>query len=243
MAFTFTWNAGFNALPDDTENASTGASRIRNLKSAIAERLVVDHSWAGDANDGKHTIVQLMKQTSDPAVSAGAWAGGLYSKLVAGVLELFYEDDLGNVLQITKAGGSNLQAFPIGSIFMAVVSTNPGTLLGYGTWSAWGTGRMPIALDAGNALINTPEETGGSANSVVVSHTHSVTDPGHLHTATDDRGFATALAGQANANTNTGRNVNTGSSTTGITLSTDGVSGVNANLPPFITCYMWKRTA
>ena len=35
-------------------------------------------------------------------------------------------------------------AFPVGSVFLAVVSTNPATLLGYGTWSAFGAGRLLV---------------------------------------------------------------------------------------------------
>jgi hypothetical protein len=86
-------------------------------------------------------------------------------------------------------------------------------------------------------------DTGGSANAIVVSHTHTatstVTDPGHTHLIPNTRagspnGGSTYIAGAASDPANTD---NTGSNTTGITVSTTnasaGSSGTNANLPPY----------
>jgi hypothetical protein len=81
---------------------------------------------------------------------------------------------------------------------------------------------------------------GGSANAVVVSHTHTassvVSDPGHLHTYTapvsgfgDSSGFDTEVISNTSSSTS--------SSFTGITVATTvanaGVSGIDANLPPY----------
>ncbi len=93
--------------------------------------------------------------------------------------------------------------------------------------------------------------TGGSADAVVVTHTHAatsvVTDPGHTHTApiffqdssTPRNQFRASFAdvSQGTATTN--------SNTTGITAATTnanaGVSGTNANLPPYYAlCYIMK---
>jgi hypothetical protein len=134
---------------------------------------------------------------------------------------------------------------PVGSIYTATVATNPNTLFGFGTWTAFGAGRMLISLDSTNALFNTAEETGGSADSIVVSHTHTatVTDPGHAHSLplydpVSGGAGGSGLAGIGSA-------FATGANTTSITVanSTTGVSGTNANYPPFIAVYMWKRTA
>ena len=137
--------------------------------------------------------------------------------------------------------------YPVGSIYTnATVATNPGTLLGFGTWTAFGAGRVPVGFDAGNVLFDTAEETGGSADAITVSHTHTatVTDPGHTHTS--------------NANVNNSQNLAGGPSTTlsrqtatidpaftgiSVAISTTGSSGTNANYQPYITVYMWKRTA
>jgi hypothetical protein len=140
--------------------------------------------------------------------------------------------------------------YPVGSIYVnAAVSTNPSTLLGFGTWEAFGAGRVMVGFNSSDALFDTLEETGGSKDAVVVSHTHtatsSVSDPGHSHT------FSAALnfgAGGSGVNVLDGGNTRpTNAAVTGISVSTTnstvGVSGTNANVQPYITVRMWKRTA
>jgi hypothetical protein len=140
-----------------------------------------------------------------------------------------------------------LQAvYPVGSIYInATSASNPNTLLGFGTWTAFGAGRVLVGLDAGDALFDTAEETGGSKDAVVVSHTHTatVTDPGHAHSY--DRPGPSNAANPPGASGSTANAATTGSATTGISVanSTTGVSGTNANVQPFIVVRMWKRTA
>jgi hypothetical protein len=152
--------------------------------------------------------------------------------------------------------------YPVGSIYInAGVSTNPATLLGFGTWTAFGAGRVMVGLNGSDSLFDALEETGGSKDAVVVSHNHtastSISDPGHRH--------LTGVAGQSGFNNGygdagsqgtgwrivndygTGVNTYTQSVSTGISASTSvgttGSSGTNANLQPYITVAMWKRTA
>ena len=91
--------------------------------------------------------------------------------------------------------------------------------------------------------------TGGSADAIVVSHTHTatstVTDPGHLHSFTAAQfvsgsnlsGGTIAVTPQAN---------NTASAVTGVTVATTnastGVSGTNANLPPYYALAFVMKT-
>jgi microcystin-dependent protein len=77
--------------------------------------------------------------------------------------------------------------------------------------------------------------TGGTADSVVVSHTHTLTDPGHSHSVTlqeessDDIDYVnTGVPYYSNRSGTT-----TGTATTGITIASTGSSGTNANLPPY----------
>lgn len=143
-----------------------------------------------------------------------------------------------------------LQAvYPVGSIYINAASTsNPASLMGFGTWAEFGAGRVLVGLNASDALFDALEETGGSKDAIVVSHNHTatstVTDPGHNHTAQGANfNFGYAQGSDAiNRSTQT-----TSTATTGITVATTvasaGTSGTNANLPPYITVKMWKRTA
>jgi hypothetical protein len=84
--------------------------------------------------------------------------------------------------------------------------------------------------------------TGGSANAIVVSHTHTatstVTDPGHIHGINRAEGYNAGVSNRVgNSSPNEPFVGSTNSNTTGITvgttISTTGDSGTNANLPPY----------
>jgi hypothetical protein len=138
--------------------------------------------------------------------------------------------------------------FPVGAIYTATVSTNPATLLGFGTWTAFAAGKTII----GNGGGYTAGNTGGSADAIVVSHTHTatstVTDPTHTHNAFGNNLFLINGGGGTGASGSGADFVaTTASASTGITVATTnasaGASGTNANLPPYIVVYMWTRTA
>ena len=137
-------------------------------------------------------------------------------------------------------------AYPVGSIYTATVSTNPATLLGFGTWTAFAAGRVLI----GNGGGFSAGATGGSADAITVSHTHTatstVTDPTHTHVQNGQAvgGTPAQIPGGAAAGLFT---ATTQAASTGITVATSiassGSSGTNANLQPYIVVYMWNRTA
>ena len=146
--------------------------------------------------------------------------------------------------------------YPVGAIYInATSSTNPATSLGFGTWTAFGAGRVMVGFDSGNALFDTAEETGGSANTVLSSHTHTatstVTDPGHQHQNPNGGKGVLGPYGIATPTIFAGGSPNyflgdMSNQATGVTVatsnSTEGVSATNANYQPYITVYLWKRT-
>jgi len=150
----------------------------------------------------------------------------------------------------TAVAAAKAALFPVGTIYtQAAVSTNPSSLLGFGTWEAFGAGKVMVGIDSGNTAFDTLNETGGVADSIIPAHTHTassaVTDNGHFHSMSHKIGLDGSFP--QGSGSSTASDYNTNSATTGITVATTvnsaGESATNKNLQPYIVVYMWKRTA
>lgn len=132
--------------------------------------------------------------------------------------------------------------YPVGSIYInATNSSNPNTLLGHGTWVAFGAGRVPVGFDSSDSDFNSAEETGGAkthtlTSSQMPSHTHTFTD----YTYQENGGSGPGGTGQGSASTDNDNRATRGVSNT---TNATGSGAAHNNLQPYITVYMWKRTA
>lgn len=154
--------------------------------------------------------------------------------------------------------------YPVGSLyFNATNGTNPATLLGFGTWVLYGQGQVPVGVSPGDPIFGSAGLTGGNRDAVVVSHSHDVSGTAvsagnHNHTlqganisTTSDIGIlagSNGLVGAYNRGVygQVAGYVGTGGAhthpVTGTAL-TRGTDGTYANLQPYVTVFIWQRTA
>jgi hypothetical protein len=146
--------------------------------------------------------------------------------------------------------------YPIGSIYLSVNNTNPGTYLTGTTWAAWGSGKVPVGVDASQTEFNTVEKSDGAKTSTNVisgggtsgSTTLTINQiPSHTHTYADASAWSGNMRDNGDASTWAG---NIASGTTGSTGGGQGHTHSTPNhqhtvstLQPYITCYMFKRIA
>lgn len=124
-------------------------------------------------------------------------------------------------------------AYPVGCIYFSTNSTNPATSLGFGTWSAFGAGKVPVGFSSGETEFDTDEETGGAKTNTLAIAEMPLHDHGVL--ARDN-------AAAFGANPRAAHGTNTGSIIVDTSNATGG-GGAHNNLQPYIVVRMWKRTA
>ena len=157
--------------------------------------------------------------------------------------------------------------YPVGSIYMSANNVSPQTFLG-GTWVAWGAGRVPVGVNSSDTDFNTAEKTGGEKTHRLSvdempwhdhSGTNSTVETVTIHTRPTGGGlhylgintytvkydvneqtqeYMVAPAGGQTLDVENGTVIN---SQYGVCPNGSGVA--HNNLQPYITCYMWKRTA
>ena len=131
--------------------------------------------------------------------------------------------------------------YPVGSIYMNMaVATNPGTLLGFGTWVAYATGQVLVGYEASGTFDALDESLGAET----AAHTLSTSEiPAHSHTIT---------AGGSNTDSGNGNYASGGAALynnsaytwTNLSAANTGGGGAHSHstLQPSVTVHMWKRT-
>ena len=123
--------------------------------------------------------------------------------------------------------------YPVGSIYMSATLSTPAqvaTALG-GTWVAWGSGKVPVGVNTSDTDFNTVEKTGGNkTNTYNFAHRHPIAD---VLTNTNNVSGIGVISNNE---------IYTGSSSGGTNPAQLGDKTIST-LQPYITCYMYKRTA
>jgi len=124
--------------------------------------------------------------------------------------------------------------YPVGSIYMSVNNVSPSALFG-GTWEQI---KDTFLLSSGDTYTN--GATGGSADAVVVEHTHTQNQHRHELTGSKTGGMSSGnylRAGYGSATDGQYTNYSTP------TINSTGEDGTGKNMPPYLAVNVWKRTA
>lgn len=169
----------------------------------------------------------LIKPGVGDPVDQDLWGGELNENM----------DTLDTVIKTVSDSVAAAGQLPIGSIYMnATDATNPGTLLGYGTWATLGAGRVLIGVGTGTDINGATLTVAGGGTGGEYAHAQTATEvANHSHTVPGNTN---------NLQTGSGRFVDGGASgPTNISTSSAG-SGSPANVTqPYLGVYMWSRTA
>ncbi len=184
------------------------------------------YSWTITVGD---SFGQSATTTFTLSASQPIWFLGKTLARLAGKLFCQNVSNSGNVTtgSLTVNGKSLLdRTYPVGSIYMSTVSTNPKDLFG-GTWEALG----------GRFLIGANDSYKAGATGGEATHKLTIAEmPAHTH------GYKLAYGGNDPA-----RGLNYGTNYVGTFLDGDfvndrGGNGPHNNMPPYLSVYMWKRT-
>lgn len=128
--------------------------------------------------------------------------------------------------------------YPVGSIYLSVNDTDPAELFG-GEWE-----RIEDRFLLASGSTYSAGSTGGSADAVVVSHSHNPsTTSEYFVTSAKDTANNTRVAYSSSGNRLVDGQTDTGNSSFHHRKSTEtkGESGTGKNMPPYLAVYCWVR--
>lgn len=260
LPFGFVYFGNPNTDPTDPVNEkapyedralTTPADAIQTLTigGKLQQRLYLSGAYAVTVTDSEGNVIDTdpyyVGESSDQIVNDSSVDGATLSDAL---------DDLQSQITALSAASVSLDTvFPIGKIFITTENEHPGSYAGFGTWEAFGQGRMLIGVGSGtdaNGLVQA-----FSAGATGGEYTHTLTTakiPAHKHFMFGGTVFSASTVGGdvtvARAQNSSGSNQDyvlspiAGTPENGTTSNT-GSGEAHNNIQPYITVYMWKRTA
>jgi len=214
---------GGRVILDDDEDSYLSAStddQIDVVVSGTAQLEVKDGS-IGPTTDSDVDLGTTAKRFKDAFVDTLTTTGNVA---------------VGGNLTVTGTGLVEA-AYPVGSIYMNINSTDPNTLLGFGSWSRFGEGKMLISQSSSDSDFDTGEETGGAK-----THTIAQTNLPDVSLTSGSAVFKRDELGQGGAN-DRGDPTGSGSNYEAVSVSLGGDGTAVNHMNPYIVVYMWKRTS
>lgn len=217
--------AGKNGLSDsDAAKVISGSdfnSEFTTVRTAVNSKADLNGDADEDFAADNVTIAGTLAVTGVPTVPTQS-AGNNTTRVATTAF-------VTTAVAALDAAAINAIVYPVGSIYTNMaVATNPATLLGMGTWVAYGAGRVLVGKAASGTFDTLNEEQGAETTTLTIAQM-----PSHNHTYS---------LGTAQSNTAMATRVNSSTLVSPTTGNTGG-GEAHTNLQPSVTVYMWKRTA
>ena len=213
--------------------SSSGQSKILLLANAIADKitsLITVHNADSSAHSTILTNYIQKSSTSGLVKNDGSIDSNDYvtsQELPSKTSDL-----------INDSSFTTLQAvYPVGSIYMSVNTVSPSVLFGFGVWEKI---EDKFLLGSGTNYAN--GSTGGSADSVVVSHSHKSSAAGeYIVTSEENTANNTRVAYSASGNRWVDGQPSQSHFHHRTNTNTVGEDGTNKNMPPYLAVNIWDR--
>ena len=142
-----------------------------------------------------------------------------------------------------KKGNTRVSVVPyyrIGDLFLTTIATNPSNFLG-GKWELFGPGRCLVCVDTSDSDFNSVKKTGGSK--YLQEHYHDIRFAAYYGNGVTISNVGSGVDVLDITNWSWNKNgQNDKNSGSNLYTNKEG-TGNSENLQPYITCYIWIRTA
>ena len=245
------------SLPVTLQNGTTADATqvMANFNSIVAN--VNNNAANGGVNSNITSLAGLTTPLSAAQGGSGVASPTANCVLVSNGSGAFTPVGPGVAGTVLTSNGSGLNPtfgcpYAVGDLYLTTNATNPSTKYAGTTWSAYAAGLAIIGVGSytdGNGTSQT--FTGGGVQGEylhtltpdeLATHAHTINDPGHSHYVQDTNGGGGSTPLQY-ARGGLQENVNTSTSTTGISINNTGSNDAHNNVQPSIGVYIWLRTA
>ena len=219
---TSTYNATYDAKTNYNASYWTGSNYN-------ASYLTSTYNATYDAKSNYNS--SYLNKDGSVAMTGNLSMGSKYiNNLISGLLgsdavnKSYVDSIAGNYNATYDAKPSIATIYPVGSIYISTVSTNPNTLFGVGTWAAFGTGRVLVGINASDTNFDVVEEVGG---------TKTVASAGTV----------ASIAATGDSAVKAGTSASTAAPITHTHAAPAYTGTATSIVQPYIVVYMWERTA
>lgn len=238
------WNIDSDMLPTAPVNGMVIRVVFGANTSGPAARLRLNsgtyyyvYAGAGITADATNVVSQTSFNPKSSVVYELAFNGSAWYALNVPAQKSITSDNIDYATLVNKI-------YPVGSIYMSATLSTAAQVKAIfgGTWVAWGSGRVPVGVNTSDTNFSTVEKTGGEKTHTLTKAELPKIEGTLPHTAYGETKVSGVFS-FASGSVSNYEGANSDTMNNKIYKMSFGSGTAHNNLQPYITCYMYKRTA